>query len=147
MRKTLELLAFEDKNTQAGKGYVRWKTDAGWMSCFDSKSNEKMKALSGEKVEVEVIESGEFQNIKKFLEKAKIDAGAGLEEIGAEIHKSAVGEKKDGKREMYISYAKDAFCAIVTRISQSKFDEMSREEIAELMDLSIAVIKRAERAF
>ena len=35
MKRNLEIEDFEDKKTQGGKRYTRFKTDDGWMSCFD----------------------------------------------------------------------------------------------------------------
>ena|SRR3990167_9735147 len=139
MKKCLEILDFEDKATNAGKPYVRYKTNEGWMSCFDGKSNEALKALKGFSANCEVIESGEFKNIKKFF-------GPGSEEVSKEEITKKVGNGRE-KKEMYVSYAKDAFCAIVGRISQAKFDEMAEEEVLKLMDLSINAIKKAEKAF
>jgi len=71
MKKNLEILDYEDKKTNAGKRYVRFKTSDGgnvrWMSCFDNGSNEELKKYEGKIACVEVVESGEFMNIKKCL--------------------------------------------------------------------------------
>ena len=141
MRKTLEILDFEDKKTQAGKAYARFKTNEGWMSCFDSKSNEALKKLTGAQASCEVIESGEFKNIKKFY------AIGDEDKAEVEVEQPRAEASRNGKKEMYVSYAKDAFCHIISRISQAKFDDMPEEDVLKLMDLSIKAVKKAESAF
>jgi hypothetical protein len=142
MKKCLEILDFEDKKTQSGKAYVRFKTNEGWMSCFDSKSSAVLKEYKGSSANCEVAESGEFQNIKKFLD---IDGV----EVKTEKIKDVKIEKPTNEfpKSMKVSYCKDCFVGIITRISQAKFDEMTPEEVLELMDLSIAAIEKAEAHF
>ena len=141
MKKCIEILEFEDKETQAGKKYVRFRTSEGWMSCFDSKSNEELKKRSGEKaVNCEITESGEFKNIKKFLGDASETPQIEIETPGP--------VKTNGKKEMYVSYVKDIFCQFVGRISQKEFDDkIGTEEIEKLMNVAIRVIKKAEKSF
>lgn len=147
MKKVLEIQEFEDKKTNSGKSYVRFKTSEGWMSCFDTKSCDELKRNNQRSVNVEVIQQGEFTNIKKFLGPASESS----EEVDAEVEKpgtSAPVEKKlNGKKEMYVSYAKDCFCAMCTRISQSEFDNMEEEQRLALMDLAVKAVKKAESAF
>lgn len=143
MKKVLSIEECEIKKTKNGKEYGRLKTNEGWMSCFDMESVNAIKGLkAGSKINVEVVESGEFQNIKKFL-------GEASEEIISKVDKviNKKEEKRNEKKEMYISYAKDCFCAIVTRISQAKFDDMNKEEVLELMNLAIEAVKKAEEEF
>ena len=137
IKKNLEILEAEDKKTTTGKAYVRFKTDEGWMSCFDAKSSEELKKLVGKSAFVEIKESGEFKNIKKFI------SSEGKEEVE---------EIKIGKNEVFpismkVSYAKDCFCAIASRISQAEFDGMDENERLSLMDLSIKIIEKAIKAF
>jgi hypothetical protein len=138
-KKCLEILDFEDKETQAGKKYVRFKTNEGWMSCFDNKEFEELKKLKGSSVNVDIAEKGEFKNIKKILEGETIKKETPLKETS----KISAGFPLS----MKVSYAKDVFCAMCTRISQSAFDEMTEEERLELMDLAIKAIYKAEEAF
>lgn len=63
----LEIQDFEDKKTDAGKRYTRFKTDQGWMSCWDKKVIEKLKDAEGKEVFVELKEQGDFKNIKKII--------------------------------------------------------------------------------
>ena len=39
MKTNLKVEDFEDKKTTAGKRYTRFKTDKGFMSCFDTKAS------------------------------------------------------------------------------------------------------------
>jgi len=145
MKKCLEILDFEDKKTNAGKSYTRFKTSEGWMSCFDAKSNEELKRNKERSVNVEIIESGEFKNIKKFLSPASESDFATTERPGEVPKEMKVNSAFP--QSMKVAYAKDVFCAICTRISQSKFDEMTEEEILGLADLSNKVIKKIESEF
>jgi len=150
MKKCLEILDFEEKSTQAGKTYVRFKTSDGWMSCFDGKSNEELKKLKGTSANVEVVEKGEFKNIKKFLGAASESVDVTPEKVDEVPKETKVNRNiANGNfpKSMKVAYVKDIFCAIVTRISQSKFDDMEDVEVLGLMDLSIETLKKAEKAF
>jgi hypothetical protein len=140
MKKCIEILDFEDKETQAGKKYVRFKTSEGWMSCFDANSFNELKKVIGKKANCEIIEKGEFKNIKKFLETVDEDS----------VETVKIGENS-GKTEfpnsMKVAYAKDVFCAVCSRISQAEFDNMNEEERLKLADLAIKVIKKIESSF
>jgi hypothetical protein len=144
MKKVLEIQEFEEKKTNAGKPYVRYKTSEGWMSCFDSKSNEKLQNLKGYSVNVEVIESGEFKNIRKFYSPASES-----DDVEVEKPKKVAenGLKQEFPTSMKVAYAKDVFCAVCSRISQSEFDGMDENERLELAELAIKVIKKIESAF
>lgn len=144
MKKCLEILDFEEKETNAGKKYTRFKTSEGWMSSFDIKSSEELKKLKGSSANCEIVESGEFKNIKKFLGPASEKDAVEIVKV-EKIQPQASNEKFPTS--MKVAYAKDAFCAIVGRISQSKFDDMEKEEVLDLMNLSIEAIKKAEKAF
>lgn len=134
----LEIQEFEEKETQGGKKYLRFKTDKGWMSCFDTKVGEELKKLKGKTANCSISQKGDFKNIRGFHG----------EPNGEEVPVEKVGStSKNGKKEMYISYAKDCFCAIVTRISQSKFDDMEEEEILKLMDIAVKAVSKASDAF
>ena len=135
-KKVLEILDFEDKTTNAGKEYTRFKTSEGWMSCFNNKTIPAIKKLVGKIVSVEVKKAGSFQNIEKLVEEVK-NGTEKVEEV----------KVKTNNKEMYVSYAKDVFCAVITRISQAKFDEMTTEDILSLVDLSIKAVKKIEKEF
>jgi hypothetical protein len=139
MKKCLEILDFEGKETKAGKPFVRYKTSEGWMSCFDAKSNEELKKQKGNSVDVDVIESGEFKNIKRF-----IGEGSATENE-TEKPKELT---KEFPKSMKVAYAKDVFCQLVGRISQKEFDEkIENNELLKLMEVAIEVINKAEKAF
>ena len=78
---------FEDKKSEAGKRYTRFKTSEGWMSCWDKGVIEKLKDQEGKEVFVEIKTQGDFKNIKKILtgdemanEDGAIDGSEGEEE-------------------------------------------------------------------
>ena len=144
MKKNLEILDFEDKKTQSGKRYTRFKTSDGWMSCFDSVSNELLKKFEGKTACVEVIESGEFSNIRKCYGAA--------EEIGEVINvengnlsvpvvkmsSNSVSINKSAT--MYVSYAKDVFLGIVK-------PDLAVDELKNVMKAAVQLVKMAKEAF
>ncbi len=65
MKKNLEIIEIEPKLTKKEKKYWRFKTNEGRMSCFDEKASKQVKAFIGGTACVEVVSSGDFQNIKK----------------------------------------------------------------------------------
>ena len=129
MKKNLEILDFEDKKTQAGKRYTRFKTSEGWMSCFDTKSCDALKNLEGKKASVEIVDSGEFKNLKKcYGEADEQDDDAG------EVEVEKPQAKSNGHATMYTSYAKDIFIA-------------GQNQEGFTMDMAIKLVKQAKEAF
>ena len=115
-KQNLEILEFEDKKTTAGKRYTRFKTDEGWMSCFDKKSCEALKDKEGETVSVDVAEANGVKNIRKYLGNAKEsdDDEEESEEEEKPAKKEAVVQKtfsKETPKSMLVSYAKDLLVA------------------------------------
>lgn len=143
-KKCIKILDFEDKETKTGKKYIRFKTSEGWMSCFDTKSNEALKKLKGNSANIEIIEQGDFKNIQRFLGPASESVDAKVEKV-EKVPQN--GLKQEFPKSMKVSYAKDAFCAICSRVSQSAFDNMDEDERLALMDLAIKAVKKAEEAF
>ena len=130
MKKNLEIIEFEDKITKAGKTYSRFKTNEGWMSCFDLESCKMLKKYQGNSASVEVLEQGDFKNIKKCY------GEAGNEDSQVEVVK--IGDTKASNNKnatMYVSYAKDIFIAA------------SIENSAFTMNQAIALVKEAKEAF
>ena len=114
MKQNLEILEFEDKKTQAGKRYTRFKTNEGWMSCFDKKSCEDLKEQEGNTVSCDVTEQNGFKNIKKFLGEAG-ESEESEDKEPAQEKKSSVGAVmrnfNDFPVSMKVSYAKDLIIA------------------------------------
>ena len=136
-KENLEILEFEDKKTKAGKRYTRFKTSEGWMSCFDKDSCEKLKDVEGKKVSVEIVEANGFKNIRKFLGEAENED---------EEEKSS-GENVSRKFDsfpvsMKVSYAKDLFCAEISR-----HDVSSEVDAVGLMKTCCALVEVAEKEF
>ena len=143
MTKTnLEILEFEDKKTQAGKRYTRFKTNEGWMSCFDKKSCEDLKEQEGNTVSCEVTEQNGFKNIKKFLGEAGESEESEDKEPAQEKKSSSVAVKPAfNQASMYASYAKDIFCIL------AQGNDKEGHNPKETMELSINLVKQAKEAF
>ena len=123
MKKNLSILDFEDKKTIAGARYTRFKTEDGWLSCFDTKTCDMLKNL--ESASVEIKESGDFKNIAKCY-------GSADGEVEAPIKTERPGEPVKSKNNfstMYVSYVKDLVVA------------------GKSVEEAIKVIKQAQEAF
>lgn len=149
MKKNLEILDYEDKKTQAGKRYVRFKTSEGWMSCFDSVSCDMIKNFEGKSASCEVVEQGDFQNIKKCYGKAVDEEADEDEEIVKKVEKPSEDIKKAPLRSnnkyeptsMYVSYAKDIFCATIGLMKGQDINGTQQ------MKNAIELVKQAKEAF
>jgi hypothetical protein len=139
MNKELTILEYEPKVTTGGKKYARFKTSEGWMSCFDTGAEKELKERVGQIVNVEVIQKGDFWNIKGIAEGQPIE----VVKIGAPVIAETKKSYDAFPQSMKVSYAKDCFCAIVTRISQASFDGMSAEERLSLMELCLKAVDKA----
>ena len=103
----LEILDFEDKKTNDGKRYTRFKTSKGWMSCFDKIAIDKLKENEGKRVTVETSQKGDFFNIRKFVGIAKSPQNE------AQDHHEP--QKGRDMTSMYVSYAKDLFLGFLEK--------------------------------
>ncbi len=169
MKKNLEILEIEPKLTRDGKEqkYWRFKTNEGWMSCFNEKASKQLRAFIGSVACVEVIEKkgtnykGEettFYNITKCYG-PEIEAVDIPEDEKPEVVKpgemTTPGYPKpitahnnnhstNGYRtpEQMImcemtGHAKDIFCAMYV-------NDFNKED---LMNMAINLVKQAKEAF
>jgi len=141
VKESIEILDFEDKETKAGKSYTRFKTSAGWLSCFDNKSIPQLKQKTNQgQISVDLIDSGEFKNIKKFLGESKPES----EKVAENDLKPLKNNFPDSMR---VAYAKDVLVGIIGRISQQKFDDefVEDEKIIELAKMASKAVKFLEK--
>ena len=129
MKEIIELLGYEDKKAQNGKDYTRVKTEKGWISCFDKKVSELIKANIGNSVSCDVETNGNYRNIKIFYEP-----------VGkVKITEETVGPVKIPNRDatMWASYTKDLVIAI-----------LDKEELTEeVVNACIKAIKQIKKEF
>ncbi len=123
MKKNLEILEFEDKTSTNGKGYTRFKTSKGWMSCFNSDTVKALKDLKGKSAEVEINEttSGDktFSNIVKCFGEADV----------VEVVKvGEVSKQQKSHTTMYVSYVKDLIVAGKEPVEAIKIVKEIRKE-------------------
>ena len=149
MKKNLLIEDYEDKKTKDGKRYVRFKTSDGWMSCFDTKSNDALKAFENKTACVEVVESGDFKNIKKCYGAAEEleDIGAINEEMDKKVEVVRPGEVKKNGRNPYdkdpVGLAVEIFCALTDAIATSGTAQPAKE----MMNQAIELVTQAKKAF
>lgn len=152
MTKTnLAITEHEDKTSKNGKDYTRFKTNQGWMSCFETDVIKTLKENEGKIISVEVAESEQngksYKNIRGFNE---VVAGAEMPANDVKtpevevIKPDLLGktETNDNKgTSYYTSYAKDIFIAL--------YEKTNTNQIAteELMQIAIDVVKQGRQAF
>ena len=125
-KQNLEIIDFEDKKTQAGKRYTRFKTSDGWMSCFDTATCDELKKFEGKTAQVETAQSGEFSNIKKCL---GVGDGSSEDSQEVEVVKPQAKKPAFNQNAMYVSYAKDLIVAGKTKEEAIKIIQQLREEL------------------
>ena len=143
MKKNLEILEIEPKLTKDEKKYWRFKTSEGWMSCFDKIASEKLKEFKGKVACCEVVQSGDFSNIKKcygIADMAEV-AEEELKQMDEKPEVVKIEKPKNNHATMYVSYAKDIFCSIMDR------ELFKGSEPSILMTEAIKLVKQAKDAF
>ena len=157
MKKNLEILKWEPKRGKNGE-YVRFETNEGWKSCFDSVVTDNLKQFEGSIACVETVDipgknfRGEdiiFKNITKCYgeaEKSNVIENYGEDEkpevvkIGErniDISDPKGREVKTNEIQVgvYTSYAKDIFCAMLEKGNKADMDD------------AIELVKQAKEAF
>jgi hypothetical protein len=147
MEKTnLEILDFEDKKSEGGRRYTRFKTSQGWMSAFDKETIEKLKECEGKSasVTIAVDEEKGFKNIRKFHGVAEATAKKPDEEVTEiKVEKIVTENKKNPQATMWESYAKDIFIA---SLNNSK-EILNEESAKRIMSHVIEIVKLAKKEF
>jgi len=152
MKTQIKIKSHEDKTSKEGKDYTRFNTSQGWVSAFDSEIIEELKKGEGRTVSVELAtsEDGKFKNIRKFyglvapgLEELK-QANKETEELIAEVIKpNSMGRSAYNPTSMYVSYAKDIFCASL----KDNAAPLTIEQSKMLMNAAVELVKQAHKAF
>jgi head-tail adaptor len=136
-KKNVEIMDYEDKKSQAGKRYTRFKTNLGWMSAFDKELIENLKKFEGKAVSISfsIDEEKGWKNIRTMH-------GAAEGEVSSEAPKEASSERTVNRNAtMYVSYAKDIFVALENK------DVEVKSSAEELMELAIQLVNQAKKAF
>ena len=145
-RKTnLTVEDFEDKKYGSGKRYTRFKTSEGWISSFDKKTIESLKDAGGDEVSVEIVTGDDDrEKITKFFGDAEEsdDDEASDEEIDKtpKKPKEAFSGIDYNPTTMYVSYAKDVFCAI-------QATEQASDDLIQDMKVAVDLVKQAHKGF
>jgi len=149
MRKKLEITKFEHKITGAGKPYIRFQTNEGWMSCWDSVISEKLQELIGKSVEMDITEKpgqnfkGEdivYKNIIGIVGECEDIDKVVVEKVGVP-QETKVSKPNEIQVGVYTSYAKDIFVALHERANLETQAEITN------MALAIKLVKQAKEAF
>ena len=118
-KQILVIQEFEDKTSANGKTYTRFKTDQGWMSCFNAELSNDIKKAIGSKVECDIAVKGNYKNIT--------GCAANLE--NAQEPQFLAEPTGNKHTTMYVSYVKDLVVA------------------GKAVDEAIVIIKKARGAF
>ena len=144
MKKNLEILEIEPKLTKDEKKYWRFKTSEGWMSCFDKIASEKLKEFKGKVACCEVVQSGDFSNIKKcYGEAEQITIDSSGARIDEEPEVVKIERPRNNHATMYVSYAKDISIGLTTGPNSHN----TKLSVSELMEEAIKLVKQAKEAF
>ena len=127
----------EKKTTKTNKPFLRVKIgDDSWVSCFESGTIEDIGRLVGKTVNMDIIDSKGFRNIK-MVEEAENQSPqpmtGGLERTSYNASNNTT---------MYVSYAKDIFVSLISRISQTDFDA-NNTDFEALMQIATNSVNQA----
>lgn len=162
MKTQIKILKHENKTSKEGKDYTRFNTSAGWVSAFDGEIIDELKKGTGRTVSVELAtsEDGKFKNIRKFyglvapgleeLKQANEETEELIEQVTKVIKPEQFGKSVYQPTSMYVSYAKDIFCALLENIKPTTADfnvEMAKVAFRNVMQESIELVKQAHKAF
>lgn len=128
----INIIDSEHKVTKAGVPFMRFATSQGWVSCFDEPTFKAVDKCKGGSADVEVSKSGTYTNISKFLR------AVGSDEAVVESKKPG---GVNGQKAMYVSYAKDVFCAMIPSAVEKDIPA------PQVMEQSIELVKLAMNSF
>ncbi len=155
MKKNLEILDYEDNNedgtpktTTTGVRFTRFKTSENgtikWMSFFDTKAAMELIKMNKQTVCLEVVEQGNFSNIKKLygpaeegLETAPVPAAA---PVDAPVETEKPGEVKKNERNPYDKDPAGLAVDIYGYLDQSI-------PVVERMEIAVKLVEQAKEAF
>lgn len=145
-KRTIHLEDREEKKTKKGDRYYRYKTNNGWMSCFDSDVCEELNKYEGRTVAVMVKTKDNYTNITNFVELVEGDAPLPTS-IPVEVIKPQDFGKKSTSQEINdnvnIYTAKDIFNSIIINTKDDKY----RGNYSDMMDDAIVLTKKLREAF
>ena len=131
MKKNIQILEVEPKLTKNEKKYWRFKTNEGWMSCFNDVAVQGLKDKLNAWVSVEVIQKSiggkDFFNIVKHY-------GPAEEQTEEKIEVVKMSEKSRTNGSMYAAYAKDLFVSMVDKGAAANEETMI--ECVKLINLA-----------
>jgi hypothetical protein len=144
----IEVQDFEDKKSQNGKRYTRFKTNDGWMSAFEKDIIDSLKKNEGKTVCVEIAVDDEkgFKNIRKFIGAASNDVVQKKTTDSPQEMKGSypISHGKDTTT-MYVSYSKDIFVQLVQLECIKPIDQ--KRPYGDIMDEAIELVKLAKECF
>ena len=136
-KENLDVIEWEAKVTKDGsKNYFRFRTDQGWMSCFDKTVIEELRKYIGKTVSCEVSESldGQFRNIVGFNNAIQTMPRQPEIEVKQKVIDNSITPRRgDFPLSMQVSYAKDIFMHI----------NSDKENYEADMNKAISLIKQA----
>ena len=153
MKEIIKIQSIEKKVGKSGNEYIRYKTDKGYMSCFEDAINTLLLQNKNKAVEVSIRVSGAYKNIiafhqampewynKDIADTAQLNTPHWSEEKDELVNKGVKEIKvKNNDRDvmMLTSYAKDIFIAMKEKLGKLEDGEM-------VMDYAIELVKRAKK--
>ena len=142
METTIQIKAIEEKVSTAGKPYFLITTDQGVISCWDAVMALALKASIGKSLNCDIIEKGQFKNIKKILphfEPQRVGTEQNAEVVKRYVDNFAAARMVKNQS-YFISYAKDVFCALVAV-------KLPTESYADVVKQSVEIVQQIAKNF
>lgn len=137
MRQIVEVKGYEQKQSKNGKQYYRFDTSAGWVSVFEKDIIDVLIATTttpSKKIDVEVIESGNFKNIRKIYTSPPQSSQA------KPLSQAKPTSPSSRETAMYVAYAKDLFIKLY---DNTTFGE--KQAVRETFAFCVELIKKAKQ--
>ncbi len=106
-----KIYEYEKKIAKNGNGFFRFKTDNGWIGCFDVVVADKVKAFVGGMCTLDVADNGTFKRIVGLIGEGKIPEIRAMTQAELQRSTSKACCSDDKYTAMYVSYVKDLVVA------------------------------------
>ena len=138
----LEIQDYEDKRSKdKTKDYTRFKTNEGWMSCFDEDTIKNLKGCEGKTVAVDVATTNkdgrEYKNIRKLYGLAGNAVNKVIDSVKEELITATEEQTSPRKTVKGTDYEKDPVGLAVELVCSQNM----------LMSEAIELVKQAQKAF
>jgi hypothetical protein len=146
METTIKPTQIEVKQSKKNLPYWHVQTTDGLMSTFDKDCAEAVTLAIKEQrtLNVNMTVKDQFKNIKCVAKNASFDKAIAKNVVSNNedvVSNKFVEAREEKNKAIYASYAKDIF------IAMSALEQFKHMDIVAMMDISIAMVKKAAKEF